>query len=416
MSHAEGYGAVQRTAMDVWACRQCRSALVRQSSLLACPRCLATYPIVDDVPVFVPDALAHPVTHERELGTYRGYTPWLPRVVLQSLLDSQVALELGCGNQEHDDPNIIRTDVLLHPFVDAVADVHELPVQDNSVDFVFSGAVFEHLRNPFAAAREIRRVLKPGGYVYADWNFVFAYHGYPHHYFNASLQGIRQAFDSFRELRAGVAPFQGPGYALRQVLETYLAGLPDDLPMDRELRRAIGQVLGFPLADVDTRMTTEALERTAAGVYFFGVKQDTADDSIIPDVVRDVYRRSAALQARFPDPLDIARPDNLLRWSRDEGRALEPAIAAALDALPRYVKHGDASRANRDELRRWPVSVMTAPHLTDHDRAIVDMFRRRDRSLVAKVRDTLRDKPLALPARAARYVRWKVMRRRGESL
>lgn len=405
-----------RTAMDVWGCRQCRSALVRQSTLLACPRCAATYPLVGHVPVFVPEALAQPVTHERELGTYRGYTPWLPRVVLQSLLDSQVALELGCGNQEHDDPNIIRTDVLLHPYVDAVADVHTLPVQDASVDFVFSGAVFEHLRDPFAAAREIHRVLKPGGYVYADWNFVFAYHGYPHHYFNASLQGIRQAFGAFRELRAGVAPFQGPGYALRQVLETYLAGLPDDVPMDRELRRSVELVLGFPLAEVDTRMTAQAVERTAAGVFFFGIKQDTAGDSIIPAAVLEAHRRSPELQARFPEALDISRPDNLLRWSREEGREAEPSIAAALDALPRFVKHGDTERASRDALRRWPVSVMTAPHLTDHDRAVVEMFRRRERPLLTKISDTIRDNPLALPARAVRYLRWITKKRRGESL
>jgi SAM-dependent methyltransferase len=405
-----------RTAMDVWGCRQCSSALVPQSELLACPRCLATYPLVGDVPVFVPEALAQPVTHERDLGTYRGYTPWLPRVVLQSLLDSQVALELGCGNQEFDDPNIIRTDVLLHPFVDAVADVHTLPVQDESVDFVFSGAVFEHLRDPFAAVREIHRVLKPGGYVYADWNFVFAYHGYPHHYFNASLQGIRQAFGAFRELRAGVAPFQGPGYAVRQVLETYLDGLPNDRLMDRELRRSVELVLGFPLADVDTRMTTRAIERTAAGVYFFGVKQDTAGDSIIPAAVLDAHRRSSTLQTRFPQPLDVSLPDNLLRWSRDEGRAAEPAIADALDALPRFVKHGDAERAGRDELRRWPVSMMAAPHLTDHDRTVIDMFQRRERSLLSKIAETVRENPLALPGRVARYLRWTAMKRRGESL
>ncbi len=404
------------TATDLWACPACRAALTAAADTLTCTRCTATYPVVDGVPVFVPGAADGRVRHERDLGTYHGYTPWIPRVALQSLLDSHVALELGCGNQTLDDPNIVRTDVLLHPFADAVADVHTLPLRDASVDFVFSGAVFEHLRDPFLAAREIRRVLKPGGYVYADWNFVFAYHGYPHHYFNASLQGIRQAFGAFVELRGGVAPFQGPAYALRQVLETYLEGLPADSPRDEALRQAIGRVLGFPLVEYDTRMTTSAVERTAAGVYFFGMKQDAPDDTILPRAVMDVYRGSAELQARFPLPWDIGRPDNLLRWAQEEGRRTVSAVAAALDAAPRFVKHGDATRAGRHEVRGWEVSLMSAPHFTDNDRAVLEMLRRRERGLGTKVRDALRDNPLSLPLKAARYVQWRLGQRRGQSV
>ncbi len=387
-----------------------------RGDLLVCAGCRATYPVVGAVPVFVPGAEEQAVRHERDLVTYRGYVPWIPRVVLQSLLDSHVALELGCGHQALDDPNIVRTDVLLHPFTDAVADVHTLPVQDASVDFVFSGAVFEHLRDPFLAAREIRRVLRPGGYVYADWNFVFAYHGYPHHYFNASLQGIRQAFGIFDELRAGVAPFQGPGYAISQVLDTYKAGLPNDGPTDVALRETIERLLTFPLPEFDTRMTTAAVERTAAGVYFFGIKQDASDDSIIPPAVLDAYRASADLRARFPDARDLGRPDNLLRWARGEGRVSHPAVATALDAVPRFVKHGEAGRAGREELRSWPVSLMSRPDLSDHDRQVLEMFRRRTRPLSEKVRDALRQDPLALPRKAARYVRWRWLHRRGRNL
>lgn len=410
---------MSRTATDLWACPSCRCPLGMSGGRLACTGCRATYPMVGSVPVFVPGAEDRGVRHERDLVTYRGYIPWIPRVVLQSLLDSHVALELGCGHQALDDPNIVRTDVLLHPFADAVADVHTLPLQDASVDFVFSGAVFEHLRDPFLAAREIRRVLKPGGYVYADWNFVFAYHGYPHHYFNASLQGIREAFGIFEELRAGVAPFQGPGYAISQVLDTYKAGLPNDGPADVALRETIERLLTFPLAEVDTRMTTAAVERTAAGVYFFGLKQDAPDDSIIPPAVLDACSASADLQARFPNPRDIGRPENLLRWAREAGRASHPAVARALDALPRFAKHGEGrheGQSGRDELRSWPVSLMSGPDLSADDRRVLEMFRRRARPLPEKVRDVLRHDPLALPRKAARYLRWRWLHRRGQNL
>jgi SAM-dependent methyltransferase len=46
-----------------------------------------------------------------------------------------------------------------------VADLSELPFSDASFDLVFSRSVFEHFRNPVSVLRELRRVLRPGGYL-----------------------------------------------------------------------------------------------------------------------------------------------------------------------------------------------------------------------------------------------------------
>lgn len=43
--------------------------------------------------------------------------------------------------------------------------LYDVPVRDASVDLVTSRWVFEHLEQPSAAIREIRRILKPGGVV-----------------------------------------------------------------------------------------------------------------------------------------------------------------------------------------------------------------------------------------------------------
>lgn len=113
-------------------------------------------------------------------------------------------------------------DLIFDPLLDVVGDVHALPFKSDALDFVFGGAVMEHLPRPTQAADEMYRVLKPGGYVYADWNFLAAYHGYPHHYFNATVHGIQETFRRFTEIERGVGSLHGSAFALRSVIGTYL--------------------------------------------------------------------------------------------------------------------------------------------------------------------------------------------------
>jgi len=52
-------------------------------------------------------------------------------------------------------------------------DVHELPFEDGTFDAIFSSAMLQHLPDPLAALREVRRVAKLGaviGLVDADWD------------------------------------------------------------------------------------------------------------------------------------------------------------------------------------------------------------------------------------------------------
>lgn len=60
--------------------------------------------------------------------------------------------------------------------VDILADARFLPFQSDSLDYLCSSHLLEHLPNPVAAILEWHRVLKPGGYLYLvvpDRNFTF---------------------------------------------------------------------------------------------------------------------------------------------------------------------------------------------------------------------------------------------------
>lgn len=86
---------------------------------------------------------------------------------------------------------------------DIVGDIHDLPLEDNSVDAVICIAVLEHVEEPQRAARELYRVLKPGGYCYIYVPFLFYYHpmkGYYQDFYRFTEDGVRYLVRDFSEV------------------------------------------------------------------------------------------------------------------------------------------------------------------------------------------------------------------------
>lgn len=77
--------------------------------------------------------------------------------------------------------DVERLRLLLAKFVDSplpenlsfvMSSEKSIPSEDSRFDFVVSWSTFEHISNPVAMAREIRRILKPDGYVFIQvWPF-----------------------------------------------------------------------------------------------------------------------------------------------------------------------------------------------------------------------------------------------------
>lgn len=72
------------------------------------------------------------------------------------------------------DPVVLENPTLDQAFV--VPPGGRLPLEDESVDLVFSYAVFEHVEEPQAVAHELARIVKPGGWICAwtpnKWGYV----------------------------------------------------------------------------------------------------------------------------------------------------------------------------------------------------------------------------------------------------
>lgn len=113
-----------------------------------------------------------------------GYFRAVHQLIEESLVVDGQALEIGCGagfsTQRLRDmlPTHVTLEASefveqlvphakkLNPLIKIYQDsVYDLSKKDNAVDMVFLLEVLEHLDHPKAALHEIKRIVKPGGYI-----------------------------------------------------------------------------------------------------------------------------------------------------------------------------------------------------------------------------------------------------------
>ena len=154
-----------------------------------------------------------------------------PLEIVESLPDGLI-LDCGAGNRPRCYSHVINLEIVPYPSTDVLAVAEQLPFLDDTFDAVISCAVLEHVKDPFAAAREIMRVTRPGGTIYAYVPFLQPYHGYPSHYYNMTSQGLVNLFQDACDIKhTGVPDYGRPIWTLSWFLNSYLNGLP---PATRE--------------------------------------------------------------------------------------------------------------------------------------------------------------------------------------
>jgi SAM-dependent methyltransferase len=145
------------------------------------------------------------------------------RLVLD-IPDGALGISIGGGpNRPH--PQFVNINIEAFENVDVVGDAHRLPLADQSVDAVFSEAVFEHLHSPAIAAGEMHRVMKRGAKAFVATPFLQAYHGHPSHFQNYTLAGHKLLFEraGFSILQSGV--LAGPIVAITTLAAAFCRSL-----------------------------------------------------------------------------------------------------------------------------------------------------------------------------------------------
>ena len=87
---------------------------------------------------------------------------------------------------------------------DIVGDIQGLPFKDESVDAIICKAVLEHVPEPQEAVKEMYRVLKKKGKIFAYVPFLFPYHGgeLSGDYFRFTKDGVKYMFRDFGQIEA----------------------------------------------------------------------------------------------------------------------------------------------------------------------------------------------------------------------
>ncbi len=138
-------------------------------------------------------------------------------------------LDVGCGDRPYEPlfapfaTSSVGVDPVDNPKADIQAYAEALPLDDAGFDVTTCIQVLEHVDDPSAVIRELRRVTAPGGRVLLSTHGVMAYHPSPVDHWRWTGAGLERLFQSNGEWASvRVAPASGTTACLAMLTSLYL--------------------------------------------------------------------------------------------------------------------------------------------------------------------------------------------------
>jgi len=168
-------------------------------------------------------------------------------------------LDFGCGDRRHEPlfteagGTYVGFDGPWNPAADVTGDPDAVPVADASFDIVVCTQTLEHLPDPAAAVRELRRIVRPGGHVLASTHGTAVYHPSPADYWRWTKPGLEKLFcDNADWSSVDVSPGQGTAATTAMLIAYFI-----DLACKRLHVRPLAVPVTFLL-----NVASETLDRT----------------------------------------------------------------------------------------------------------------------------------------------------------
>jgi SAM-dependent methyltransferase len=185
-------------------------------------------------------------------------------------------------NDFYHDPriSIVSFDVYASPYVQFVADGHNIPLPDSCFDAVIVQAVLEHVLEPNVVVAEMYRVLKDNGIVYAETPFLQHVHEGAFDFTRYTESGHRYLFRNFELIKSGVVA--GAGTQLLWAIDNFFRGLFRSKQLAKVIKLGF-----FWLQYFDNLIPDEYNVDAASCVFFMGKK---VNSKIAPRDILTYYK------------------------------------------------------------------------------------------------------------------------------
>ena len=266
---------------EIICCPQCKNDdLISSGSRITCPVCHEIYNQEEFSFSFLNQ---QSMNQGKIIPTTNVSSNEYDPVALQIVEEYQggLILDNGAGLRSRYLPQVVNYEVVNYPTTDVLGIGECLPFKSNSFDAVFSLAVLEHVKDPFKCAQEIERVLKPGGKIYIAVPFLQPFHGYPDHYYNMTMNGLKNLFsEQIGIIHSGVPKSGLPLWALTWFMNSYVNGLPQHIAKVF-LNKKVADFLKDPLTlleeDWVVHLKPETIGELACVNYLVGWKRSVDD-------------------------------------------------------------------------------------------------------------------------------------------